>query len=904
MKIKKILKGIGIALLVLIALLIAIPYLFKGQIIAKIKTELNKNLNAKVDFKDVDISLFRRFPRLAVALEDLEVTGVDHFKGDTLIAVHRLDLAMNLMSVIKGDKIDIYNISVQQPRIYAIVDEEGRANWDIAKPDTTTATTAPEDTTASEFSMNLQQYSIEEAVVRYDDRQSHMHLMIEGLNHKGKGDFAQDVFVLQTSTTAGSVSFAYGLIPYLLNAKANIESDIKIDNKTSTYSFKTDKISVNNLKLATEGFFQLVNDSTYNMDIKFDAPSTDFKDILSLIPSVFTQDFAKIKTSGNATLKGFVKGIYAGEQMPAYGIHLGVKNGFFQYPDLPKPIKNIQLTVNVSNPDGVPDHTLVDVPQAHLEMDESPVDMRLMIKTPVSDLYLDAAAKGKLDLSKVSQFVKFDPGTTLTGLLDADLKARGYMSAIEKEQYESFDASGKIVVNNLLYRSRDYPDGVKVSSLLMQFNPKNVSIPEFNGQYLGSNFTANGELNNFLAYAFRNQPLNGKLNVKADQINLDKWMATGEEPASKAAADTVASGPFIVPNNLDFTINAQADKVHYDKVDLSQLSGTLLLNDETVTLKNIKGNALQGSIQMDGTYSTKESKEHPAISFTYDVKSLDVQQTFKAFNTVQKLMPIAQFLSGKISSKMTMTGKLGEDMAPELNTLTGEGNLLLIEGFLAKFAPLDQLASQLNVNALKGISVKDIKNYFAFTNGRLSVNPFRVKLKDMNMLIGGSHGFDQSMDYTVQLALPRSLMGNQGNALINNLVTQANNKGIPVNIGDSVYLNVLMGGSITKPSLKTDLKEAAGNAVNNLKTQAATLVKNKIDSAKATVKDSLQQVKNQVLSSAKDELKNQLLGKKDSTGAGGTLKDAGKAAEKTLNNTLKGLLNTKKKQPAPEPAQQ
>ncbi|QEH41094.1 AsmA-like C-terminal region-containing protein [Chitinophaga sp. XS-30] len=893
MNIKKILKGIGITLLVLIALLIAIPYLFKGQIIAKIKTELNKNLNAKVDFKDVDISLLRRFPRLAVALEELQVTGVEHFNGDTLVVVRKLDLAMDLMSVIKGDNIDIYNIAVQQPRIYAIVDEEGRANWDITKPDTTAAGGAPEDTAASDFSLSLRQYSIENATLKYSDRQAHYHLSIEQLDHKGKGDFSQDQFTLQTTTSAGSLSFASGFIPYLLNTKAEILADINIDNNTGTYTFKTDKIAVNNLKLTSEGFFQLLNDSTYNMDIKFDAPSTDFKDILSLIPSIFTQDFAKIKTSGSAVFNGFVKGTYAADQMPAYALHLGVKNGFFQYPDLPKPVKNIQLTVNVTNPDGVPDHTLVDIPQAHLEMDESPVDMRLMIKTPVSDLYLDAAAKGRLDLSKVSQFVKFEKGTSLTGLLDADLKARGYMSAVEKQQYESFDASGNLSVKDLLYRSADYPDGLKVAALLMQFNPKNVTVPQFNGQYLGTNFSANGELNNFLAYAFRNEPLNGRLDVKADQVNLDKWMATGSEPASPAAADTTASGPFIVPNNLDFTINAQADKVHYDKLDLTQLSGTLLLRDETVTLKNIKANGLQGSMQIDGTYATKEDKAHPAISLTYDVKELDVQQTFNAFNTVQQLMPIGKFLSGKLSSRMSVTGKLGEDMSPVLNTLTGEGNLLLIQGFLQKFQPLDQLANQLNVNSLKNISIKDIKNYFAFTNGRMSVNPFRVKLNNMNMLIGGSHGFDQSLDYTIQLALPRSLMGSQGNALVNNLVTQAGNKGIPVNIGDSVHLNVLMGGSIAKPSLKTDLKEAAGDAVNNLKMQAATLVKNQIDSAKNTVKDSLAQVKNQVLSSAKEELKNKLLGGDDSTRSGKPLQDAGKAAEKTLNNTLKGLLNRK-----------
>lgn len=895
MKLKKVLKGIGIGLLVLIALLIAIPYFFKGQIMAKIKTELNKSLNAKVEFKDVDISLFRRFPRLAVALEELAITGVDHFNGDTLLAVKRLDIAMNLMSVIKGDRIDVHNVVLQQPRIYAVVDEEGRANWDIAKPDTDTASAAPADTSSGEFALSLQQYSIENGTIKYDDLEGHMHLSIDGLNHKGKGDFTQDEFVLQTSTTTEALSFAYGFIPYLLDSRVEILSDIKIDNKTSTYSFKTDNISVNNLKLTTEGFVQLLNDSSYKMDVQFKSPSTDFKDILSLIPEMYSKDFASIKTSGNASFSGFVKGVYAGEQMPAYGLHLGVKNGFFQYPDLPKPVKNIQLAVNVSNPDGVPDHTIVDVPQAHLEMDDSPVDMRLMIKTPVSDLYIDAAAKGRVDLGKVGQFVKFDKGTQLAGLLNADLQARGYMSALEKERYESFDAAGNLSVNNLLYKSSDYPEGIKVTSLQMLFNPKNVTVSDFNGQYLGTNFSANGEVNNLLAYVLRNEALNGRLALKADRLDLNKWMATESTETASASkpVDTAAATPFAVPNNLDFTVLAQVDKVHYDKVDLNNLSGSLLLKDETVTMKDIKANTLQGSMEIDGTYSTKNDKDHPDISLSYDVKELDVQQTFNAFNTVQKLMPIGQFLSGKLSSQLTVKGKLGKDMSPQLSTLSGDGNLLLIQGFLKKFAPLDQLATQLNVSALQDISVRDIKNYFAFQNGRMTVNPFRIKLPNMNMLVGGSHGFDQSMDYTMQLALPRALIGQKGTALVNNLVSQANNKGIPVQLGDTVYLNVLLGGNIMKPSVKTDLKEAAGKAADNLKDQATAMIKNKVDSAKQTVKDSLSQVKNQAVSAVKDELKNTLLGNKDSTGSGG-LKDAGKAAEKTLNNTLKGLLNKRK----------
>lgn len=890
---KKILKIVGITMVVLILAAIAIPYFFKDKIVAKVKEELNKQLTAKVDFKDVDISLFRQFPRLAVGLEDLQITGTGEFAADTLLAVKQIDVALNLMSVIKGDKMDIYNIALIQPRIHAIVNKDGAANWNITKPDTTAAN--PADTGKTSFALSLQQYKIEDAWISYDDRQGNMALLVTGLNHQGKGDFTQDQFLLQTSTTATGITFRYGLVPYLSQVKTTLDADIQIDNNSNTYTFKNGKASLNNLELALQGFFKLVNDSTYGMDMSFKAPSTNFKDLLSLVPAVYKTDFDKIKTSGTAAFGGFVKGNYSPVQMPAFGIDLSVKDGFFQYPDLPKPVKNIQIAMKISNADGVPDHTIIDMPTGHLEMDNTPLDLRMLVKTPISDLYVDAAAKGKLDLSKITQFVKLEAGTNLSGLLDADISAKGNMSAIEKQQYDRFYAAGTLQLSNMLYKSKDYPDGVKVNNLFLQFNPKNVTVKDLNGQYLGTNFEANGAVNNLLAYTFKNEPLDGQLNFKADDINLDKWMgttpSTTTDPAT-AKKDSAAATPFAVPANLNLALQANVNKIHYDKADLSNVSGKLLVKDETVTMQQLKANALQGTMEINGSYSTKASKTNPDINLAYDVQNLDVQQTFNTFNTVQKLMPIGKFLSGKITSQLTMHGKLGKDMSPDLSTLTGDGNLLLVQGFLKQFAPVDQLASTLNISQLKDLSLRDIKNYFAFENGRVKVNPFKVTVNGIRMDIAGSHGFDQSLDYTLQLALPRSMMGTAGNTLVNNLASQAQSKGIPVNLGDSVHLQVLMAGNILKPSLKTDLRETA----NNLKAQATELVKNKIDTVKNTVKDSLNQIKNTAVNSLKEELKNQLSGKKDSTkpATGKPLDNVGKQAGESVKNTLNGLFGKKK----------
>jgi hypothetical protein len=117
-------------------------------------------------------------------------------------------------------------------------------------------------------------------------------------------------------------------------------------------------------------------------------------------------------------------------------------------------------------------------------------------------------------------------------------------------------------------------------------------------------------------------------------------------------------------------------------------------------------------------------------------------------------MPIGKFLAGKLSSQLSLTGNLKQDMFPLLNSLTGKGNLLLLKGVLAKFAPLEKIASVLDVDRLKSISLKDIKNYIEFSNGKVLVKPFTVKVDDIEMEIAGLHGFDQSIDYGIKMKLP------------------------------------------------------------------------------------------------------------------------------------------------------
>jgi hypothetical protein len=246
---KKIIKIVLIGLLVLIVAAFAMPYLFKGQIVTLVKKEINKKINAKVDFKDVDISFFRHFPKVAVGLDDLQVICTGVFAVDTLVSAKRIDAALNIMSVINGKDITIYSVSVESPSIHAIINKDSLVNWDIMKPDTAASAATGE----KPFKMALQQYGLQNAYISYKDETAGIGTEIFNLNHDGSGDFTSELFTLKTSTSADAVTVTYGGVAFLSDAKVVADADIQVDNKNNTYRFTTDKVTVNALKISGEG---------------------------------------------------------------------------------------------------------------------------------------------------------------------------------------------------------------------------------------------------------------------------------------------------------------------------------------------------------------------------------------------------------------------------------------------------------------------------------------------------------------------------------------------------------------------------------------------------------------------------------------------------------------------------
>lgn len=420
----KIPKITGIVLLILGSFVWAAPYIFKGKITALIKAQISEKILAHVNFSGADISLFRHFPKLSIGLDDVQITCVGEFQDDTLLVAKRFDMACDIRSLVSGNGIRVNSIMVNEPRLHAVVHKNGHANWNIIK----TTDNDNSDSVTGDFGWALQRYAIHKGHLEYLDEKKDLNVVMENFEQDSRGHFNSDQYTLKTKTTADTIEIRLtGSVTCRLAAKISMNVDFRVDNKTHTYTFNTDQVQFNDLKLHTEGFFQWVNDSSYNMNIRYKVPSTNFKNLLSLLPTVYQNDFASIESNGQVNFNGFVKGKYDQNHFPSYHANLYVVNGFLKYPDLSLPIENIHFGLQINNPDGIPDHASINLTEAHAEVSKEKVDMHLLLKSLNTRPFIDFAFAGKLDLANIAKALKTDSTTRLHGKLTADIHAIGFI---------------------------------------------------------------------------------------------------------------------------------------------------------------------------------------------------------------------------------------------------------------------------------------------------------------------------------------------------------------------------------------------------------------------------------------------------------------------------------------------
>ena len=844
---KKLLLAVAVLVVLLIGVLAAAPLLFRDRIEARVKTAINEAVDARVDFGDVGIGLFRSFPDLSLSIRDLSVTGVGGFDGDTLAHVGDLRVTVDLGSAIRALRgrgaFVIEGIEVNRPFVHAQVLEDGGASWDVvrARPEGDEAPAGGGG--ASGLQVALERFAIEDGRIAFDDARSDLHARVEGLGVELAGDFGAERLTVETSAAASSVSVRHLGVPYLNGARLDARADVDADMAAKRFTFRDNRVGLNALGLSFAGSAGVVEEGV-ELDVTFAADRASFRDILSLVPAKFLEGWERMETGGTVAVSGFVRGL-AGRRdvgdvgdmgdmgdmgapdLPAFELVVDVEDGMFRDPSLPLAARGVFVDLAVRNPGGPADSTVIELSRFAVRVGEDPFEATARVTTPVSDPSLDATMRGRIDLGALAGTVALEGIDTLRGTVTTDAAVRTRLSAardVAGAGTDAMEASGTVEVRDVVVRGSALPQPVDVAELSLALSPRSAELRSLVARAGSSDVRARGRLENLLGFALRGEVLRGDATVSGGLIALDEWMVRPRPERQLAVVP--------VPPRVDLALNATVDRITFGALELTEARGAVRVADERMTLEDFAVRTLGGGIVTSGWYETKDVAR-PAFDFDFAMTGLEIPGAFATFNTVRALAPAAQYATGRFSADLGMTGVFGADMMPVFDALNGEGTVRTQGVSMTGMPALHRLADAVKIERLRDPAFSDFMTRVRILDGRLHVEPFDVRLGDLRLNAAGSNGIDRSLDYRLTLVVPRAELGTEANRVVSGLLADAGRVGVDLGGAEAVRLGAVIGGTMTDPTVRLAFDDVAGSVAEAVRDQAEARLRAEADSARA-----------------------------------------------------------------------
>ncbi|MFK8056577.1 MAG: AsmA-like C-terminal region-containing protein [Saprospiraceae bacterium] len=605
----KFFKWIGLTLLflllALVAFVFAAPMIYGDEIRAEVSKQLDQVVDADVVFGDIDLTIFRDFPKLTVVVEDIAVDGRGKFDSLRLAGIGEMAVSIDFWSAIGDGPVQVRKVSLIEPLLNVMVLPDGTTNTDIMRNLNEAAEATAESDGA--VSIKLDEYEIVNGTITYDDRQGGTYLAMNGLNHSGSGDFQATQFALDTETMIKSLTVRSGGVPYLRNATVDYDAILDIDMDKGVITLADNALKLNEMTLNAEGSVNLPNEAgDITTDIAFNTPQQDFRALWSVIPATFTQDLTGLKTSGSFGVSGTVKGTYEAKSgnLPGFAIDMNVKDASVQYPDLPKALTGINVKGGARSAGRDLKDLLIDVERFDFKLGANPFSGALTLRQGTTDPTFDLVADGTLDLADLSDAVPMEGVETISGKVVLDIKAKGSASSAQND-LRSIDASGVMSMTNVVYDAVDMPK-VEVKSGQASFNGQAVDIQKMNIQAGRSDMQIQGRLTDPFALATETGTLGGNFSITSNTLDANEWL---EEPA--AAASTTTTPTEAIPSarpfdRFDIAFDANVKKLIYDVYTLDNASSKGSVNADHLTLESTKfdleGSAMSLSGKLDNLF--------------------------------------------------------------------------------------------------------------------------------------------------------------------------------------------------------------------------------------------------------------------------------------------------------------
>ncbi len=765
-RLKKTLISLAILLVLAGGVGLFIGYYYEDTVKGIIVTQLNKQLNCRVEVQDIEFSVFARFPFASVHFKNVRIydaygdtVSYDKFSphhvrkwtsagfayDSLLLKAKDVYLQMSVWDLVFG-QYHVRRVEVGDALLQLKIFPNGDDNYHLLKPSS--------DTTGSDnFSLDLQKLTLSNVDCRYMDYPARQDYALLARDATLKGEFMKDTYELEIE---GSVAVdrikSYGT-NYFRADNTFLNMALQVDQLKETVTFSRGEVRVGDLELFLKGYVAY-GDDRRELALNMNGTQLSLQDFLEALPSLWQDKIKDFKGRGRFDFQAVLKGSWAGTQFPLFSAEVSLVDGEIEQRKSGIRLSRVCLKAKFSGASG--QSAELTVPSFSAVLKQGDISGSFSIKN-FNKPDLSLKAKGHLDLSVLNEFVQSDTLAAMSGTLDFDLMYKGQMQSsrgFSGADFVNSSSSGSLKLQDAAFEFRQ--NKLRFSGLNGQFKFSNNDLisENFRGKIDNNDFFIKGYFRNLLPYILlENQNLQVKADFISQHIDMEELLQY-----QVSSGDTLLRLDISPKLDLDFDVKVR--RFSFGKFRAADIVGRMRIHNRQVLVENLSFGAMDGRVSATGLLDNSHNGQL-LISCDAHLQRVDIRKMFYQLNNFGQEALTDQNLKGYLTTDIQLKSNWSNLFEVDQSSITAKAKVVIENGELIHFAPIEGLSKYMKNRNFATIKFATLTTHVNIQDRMITIPPTNIRNDVLDVDFNGTHSFSNAINYHVSVLYAEILNSNR-----------------------------------------------------------------------------------------------------------------------------------------------
>jgi hypothetical protein len=736
-----------LATIILIAVTSAIVTLFyEKAVIRYMKKYLDEHLMTQISMDDIRFRALKGFPNATVEINQVVVLSGENFHprdfdgsyADTLLKARKVSFQFDLIMLFHKD-YELKKIEITQGSMNILFDKRGFHNLQIWKEDKPSAN-AP-------YSLNLKGITVSDMHFRWTDLNSRLKMTTYARKTGFRGSFANNILA---GDARGIFSGSTLLVrDKLWMNKADLEIQLKMIASHDRFRIREGDLKLNKAEIIFQGEYKSGRDK--QIDLSLSVPKFGLGEFISLLPLRRDSIFDQYRFTGNGSLKATLKGPVINPD------HLQIRSDFDLRGCTARNLRTrtvidqIDASGNVSGTNASNFRLILD--HFNSTLGKGNVSGKMQISS-LHDLKLIASITSSIDLEALQRFIGLKSVENIEGMVMAHFDAEGKLGMIRSDSLPYW-------LDFLKKGTFDFQDAginLRNSDLTLQHITgkallnDHITLENLKVRINDNDLQLDGTVQNLNRYLRGKGVLKSDLTVGVQDFSLNKFLHYQPGSPSGRKREPIS----LFPERMYLSARIHTGTFEAGKFRAEDVATSLTLIGDSMFIPSFSLKFPNGTIS--GNALISQIRNHRlSITCNSEPRHIDIRQLFTSFNNFTQNFIIDKNVNGTLNGNISFFAQWDSTLRFLPKSLKAKGDLEISDGELVQFEPMMKLSKYINVDELRLIRFKTLKNSIFIENRLVTIPEMAIHSSAFNISVSGQQTFDNVFEYRLNVLLSEVL---------------------------------------------------------------------------------------------------------------------------------------------------